>query len=686
MKNNLDNMIDKKTKGEVETPLVKKSPEAGLSEKKFIETYGDKFKVNLFDKDGNFIFVQTYFGGKDKPVVIFDGSKGKTERKTLEELDEKLKVYIYKEKPKEQNNLSREPADDLDKETKEKLKRKAKFGSGSEKEMDEYESGSKTFYKDGKNTAYTDNYSPDDARDEEHRIIGAEIYEKREQESKNQEGIPAVGKENIIEEDESIIEKLEKEVEDKRDKYAAAEYKATSVFSKVSKALPFLKTKLGDIPEVRGIYTDYRISLNMLLDHKLKNLKAAGLSGETLKNEMGNLVNYFKVEEKRKLFETHTNSRAKYVEEKFGDKPGKIMELSSRFINWHRKQAGWKKSMSGIGFGMIGLGFVGRTAGALSAGVGVKEFMEGRYRKGEAKEEIEEKERILKEMETDEQNFEKLFNFLEKDINASDKKLKKEKREALKRTLAGAGVGFIIGSGTMAELTRWGFGHIAEYLGISGEDLGGAKPKISDAISDNQADLKGTIQPETGYFEANPSTGAPFGAETGGEPATPNSSSPLMDNSVINEAVSDISAPLEIKGGSNLWQTLQENGSSNQEISAMLNDYAEKNGLDIKSLDEMYPGQKIILSPDGKSIEKILESHDSHLMKSIKEISKDKISNWREVKGLSFDQVEKPSLTKSLAKVMEKYHDILGDSANPKKGEEIQKWVARMAKLAINKQ
>jgi hypothetical protein len=459
------------------------------------------------------------------------------------------------------------------------------------------------------------------------------------------------------------IERLEKEVEIKRNKYTSAEYRATNVVSRIKKILPFVKTNSGDVAEVSAMHEEYKNSLNVLLNQKLEKLKSSGFNGEALKKEMGNLVNYFKVEEKNKLFETYTNSRA----EAMGDKTKKIMAASSRFINWHRK-LDWKtKAVAGAALGITGLSLFGRIVGAASAGVGAKEYLEGRYRKKEAKEEEKEKEKILKEMEPDEQNFEKLYSFLEKDINASAEKLKKEKREALKRTQIGIGVGLIIGSGALSGLTQRGFNFIkSEHFGASVENLSGAKPKMSGILPGEHSGSKlGSIQPKVDHIKP-PSI--------------------FPDTPSAGETISGIGKLLEIKSGSSLWQTLQDNGLDKKQISSMIKNYAKGNGLDLKSLDEMYPGEKIVLSPDGKSIAKILESLDSHLMKSVTEISGGNNSVWREIKGLGFGDIEKPELTKSLAKVMEKYQEILGDSANLNSGEKIQNWVARMAKLAMEKQ
>jgi hypothetical protein len=73
-------------------------------------------------------------------------------------------------------------------------------------------------------------------------------------------------------------------------------------------------------------------------------------------------------------------------------------------------------------------------------------------------------------------------------------------------------------------------------------------------------------------------------------------------------------------------------------------------------------------------------------MKSIKEISKGKVLGWGSVKKLQFEDIKKPSILKNLSKVMERYQEILGDKANPQAGETVQRWVARMAKLAMLKQ
>ncbi len=512
-------------------------------------------------------------------------------------------------------------------------------------------------------------------------------------------------KEKIEEFDDSFMKKLEKEVEAKRNRYAMAEYNVTNVVSRIKKILPFVKTDPRDVSEVQGYYTDYKISQNMLLDQMIQDLKAKGLSGDALKKEMGNLVNYFKIEEKRKLFESHTNSRAKTIEEKVSDKTGKIMELSSRYINWYRKQPVWGKTLAGLSLSSFGLGIISRVHGAALGSVGTKVFADSIYRKMEARKAKKETKKILGKLESEEDKYNKLYEYIEEDIKKSASKLKKEKLVSILTTAAGAGVGYAIGSGATAELIKWGAGpaskalsHLGNLLGINeyiaspGENINEVKAKasigkIADIQPEQPSGAKIANQPETIQTKPAPTVKNPEVPEVkaGAAPTEP-STAPAPEKLPVSETIPEVGKSLEIKSGGSLWQALQENGMDNKQISSMLNEYAERNGLDLKSLDEMYPGQIMELSPDGKSIERILESHDSHLIKTIKGIANGSVSEGREIKGLGFGDIEKPELTKSLAKAMEKYHEILGDAANPNIGETIQNWVARMANMAMEKQ
>ncbi len=169
-----------------------------------------------------------------------------------------------------------------------------------------------------------------------------------------------------------------------------------------------------------------------------------------------------------------------------------------------------------------------------------------------------------------------------------------------------------------------------------------------------------------------------------GYPETVDNETVPSETDAVNQT-SEVSVskvePLEIKKGDNLSKVLGQQGIGDSQIQSMLSDYAKSKGIEIGSLDRIYPGQQIVLSPDGKSIESILESHDSYMMKTIQSIGNN--SEWRSVKNLSFDQIENPKINKNLSGIMEKYHDLLGDKANPKNGETMREWVARMAKLSM---
>ncbi|MFZ5981951.1 MAG: hypothetical protein ACOYS2_00010 [Patescibacteria group bacterium] len=430
------------------------------------------------------------------------------------------------------------------------------------------------------------------------------------------------------------LKDLEEKVNLARSRYAKADYKATNSISRIKQVLGrFSSSQSQDFPDVQTLYQEYRNSLNGILDYKIENLKKAGLGEAELRAEISNLTKYFNQDERRALYEAHTQARSEAIAEKGGFAAGVVADVAKGYMDWRKKQKFWVNASIGLAMSAVGLGIVNRGIGAAVGGIGATHMAEAVYRKGSEKLGQRREKKKMQKVETAEDKLEALKKMLQEDIENSDKRLKNEKMANKVALAVGAGYGFLIGSGTMAELTRSGFGWVMETeagkwaketarsgaewaMGTSAgqwvSEKIGSEPRMSSRIprTENEMPAQGTLPPESpeekaalksrqeellkkmAQAQSDVKNGVPLPPEAG--TASGGGSVEILKGSSFEGSVS---------------KYLQEQGLSKAEAGKMAHrmalQYAKEQGLEKGAYSLVHPGDSIQISPDGKGGYKI---------------------------------------------------------------------------------
>ncbi len=469
------------------------------------------------------------------------------------------------------------------------------------------------------------------------KVDEAQAGEKEEVVPQEREGSKEIKPKNFEEKSEfdEEIERLEQELETARSQYAMADYKSTNLLSRLKSLLP-IETKPENLEEVKDSLKNYKEIQNKLLEIKLEKIKSPGLEEKTEKEELGNLMKFFYQEEGIKLFEARTNSRAEINKDKFSEKAFQVINST---INWYRK-LNWKQKLAlGVVVGGAGLalsswvtagsivsgvvsGAAGlkRLLGSASAGIGAAGMLESWHRRKEEKLFKEKKKEIFQKLEED-WDLDKLREFFVEDIEKTDKKLKREKREALRRRGVGVAVGVTVffsskaisyffqsdeptveakdpGTGVVEGVTQ----HQTEGAGVpksSGIETGDKGVGSVETVPPKAESMGGSSEPET----LPQSTPEPSHEAT--TQAEPEPRAGAMPEPEFRPEISSVT----IEEGSNFEKTiinkLVEDGMDKGEAGKLAHEMAEKfaqeNGLEKGAYSLVHPGDEIEImkTPNG---------------------------------------------------------------------------------------
>jgi len=483
---------------------------------------------------------------------------------------------------------------------------------------------------------------------------------------------------------------FEEKLRKARESFAQARAEAWQRLSLVERTLGSPTIDIDSIDTVNEAKKRYKRALEDLKNYKIEKLRdrRVELGDEGIKRESESLIEYFDSLNRIELADAIYLAKKEVKKGRFEELFGQISSQVIEKVRWYKKLpkkyqialgvallgGGIALASTGsvaLGAGAISLDVARRLLGSVSAGVGAydltKKGVEWREKKKLEKSLTESKKEVQVGM-VEGREYEVIERLIQSKIDETDEKIEKmRKKENIAKTVGFAIGALSFGVGTFKYLNQEGLTSIKSEIGklFTGKDsfspnfeassVGIPKSLLND-IPEEIPDLGKDIPP----YEAA---------------------------SEVQTEMPALSQSLEIKSGDNITRSLSQKGISGKKAYRMILEYAKEKGIDPKSLDTVYPGQKIILSPDGTKIIKILDSPDSYMMKSIRAISGENNSAWKTVKNLKFDELmRKPKMFKNFSGVLEKYQEILGKGANFKKDETVQRWVARMAKLAILKQ
>lgn len=308
----------------------------------------------------------------------------------------------------------------------------------------------------------------------------------KENETKNLQVSDKNEKETSKESPESELKKLEEDLTSARNEYAKKHYKATSTISWIRMVVTVDERAIDDVKEVKEAYGKYRESMGNLLNFRIECIKRWKNEGKmddaVMKKQMGELIKYFDIDEKINLFESRTNARTEARKEKWGEK---ALNLSTKFINWHRKLNFKTKMAIGVIAGITGLGIARRGISSITTGVAATEIAESLYRRREKEHSEEFKEKTLKSLEQEDgDKLEKLQEFLNGRIDNYNQNLFKELKSAKNRKLIGVGVGL-----ASAFLIPSLMDKISDYLSGGVESVSGADG-VSGAVEETSKAAK----------------------------------------------------------------------------------------------------------------------------------------------------------------------------------------------------
>ena len=433
------------------------------------------------------------------------------------------------------------------------------------------------------------------------------------------------------ERDAMEMERLKKEVEEARKKFAKVDYdedKKISFFRRI------LGKRIGGIntDTRRNAQSEYRAKLREFSSYEVDKLKKGDLADDEMKSKIEELVKYFDTDEKINLYEARTNARAEDWENKIG---GKMMKKSGDFVNWYRKQSIWKKGALGValaasgifvtatGMGAIGGAVVGaanigkRALGGAATGAGITAVLEARHRKAEKNMADGKRTEFMAQLEGEEAEVK--FNFLMEKLDAETrgygKDLKTEKRKAWERKAIGFGVGAFVGSGAMGDLLGKGL-HAAGETDTYKTALSYWKEKItnffasSDAepLADTNADSFNSEGIIRSVYEDKSIPDVKISADTQVQATQPEEAyaAPEENVSIVEEQKID----LQVERGSSLEGTIikhlrsagMDAHEAGMKAHLMSVAYADENNLDKGAYSLIHPGAHIEISADGKIV------------------------------------------------------------------------------------
>lgn len=258
-----------------------------------------------------------------------------------------------------------------------------------------------------------------------------------------------------------LMDGLETEVKEARFDYVTVDFKQKKAFSQITGVLRGLLGKELNDQDTVSAKARYETALMRLQESQLGELKKSGLSDAELHTKMGEMLMYYKNAERVNLFEDRLTVEAE--NKKF---PGKVADFFENIGKAYNTLTPAQKitlavtvlgasaligATGGTAGAAMGAGMMGvrRVVASLGAGVGMDiltgqgtEYLRKRSATKEHEEEMKEvqalstpifekEEGILKNDGSieKEESFEKLKEFLEKDIKALDAKFQSQKRE-----------------------------------------------------------------------------------------------------------------------------------------------------------------------------------------------------------------------------------------------------------------
>ncbi|MFZ3031444.1 MAG: hypothetical protein WA082_00205 [Candidatus Moraniibacteriota bacterium] len=302
--------------------------------------------------------------------------------------------------------------------------------------------------------------------------------------------------------EKSSLEELKSKVDEMRLEYVTTDYKQGSAWMKMKR---FFGKSIGEKPgdaDTDSTLERYRLALTTLQEAQLAEIKKEGLSDVELRKRMGDMLQYYKYDERVSLFKTR--DQVKIESKNFGHTVVSFVENIGRQYN---KLSRWQKysigavCAAGVGATFLAGGGVATAAGGgivlirralTTAGLAVfaDAYLEGRGEKKRLEtSEIQKGEDLdvldkfrEKENLSQEEYLSRLDTILKKDIGGLDEKFKKQKRGAAWRKALAWNV---------ATFGTAGAGFLASYVGEvlhhggSGSGTPGVDEKTAQYLRDN---------------------------------------------------------------------------------------------------------------------------------------------------------------------------------------------------------
>ncbi len=308
----------------------------------------------------------------------------------------------------------------------------------------------------------------------------------------------------------SEVERLKQLLEGDRLNFVTVDYKQNTAWSKVTGKIRALLGGERNDADTRIAREQYENALIALQNAQIEDIKSSGLTGDKLRVRMGEMLMYYKYDERVKLFETRTRvaaeqkhwpQRAWDVYEKIGKKYNELPP---------KVRIGIAVGGLALAGGLAFAGAAGAAAGTLAFRRALASFAAGaslnniadksaegvrKYRVG--KEHDREMARLgALENQPPEVALELFEKFLAKDRETIDKKFQNQKTEQILRRT------FILGGSGLAS-TYFSFKGISDFLG---GDVRSAADKASDlqkVIKEKGIKVPGAASaPETGASAA----------------------------------------------------------------------------------------------------------------------------------------------------------------------------------------
>lgn len=471
-------------------------------------------------------------------------------------------------------------------------------------------------------------------------------------------------------EDQNNLEQLKQEVEQARKDYLEMDYKKKKAYKRLYDFFgSVFKGKKEDDKEVayyRAIYD------NKIFDYKNALLEDARERGASNK-ELGDLVKFFGIEANLNVADAHTQVK---IENQEGSFSGFIKNHSKEIVERYKKLPLFKKIAIGAVFGLAGAGAVyaggaavGIAAGAaqmrrifmgMVTGTSVALGVEALTRKRAERKVNEEADNFVRQLESlsNEEKFLLANKKITELIYDEDRKINEIKNKNLRNLSLGILAGTVIGSGALSELGKTGWHRISEFFG--------SHPNVP-----------------TGVITPGPGPAAPEALVT---PETPEVSP--VELTVEKGGSLEGSLADHLEKHPDLIEKYNElhgdrHFDAGQIAHRLYQDYAE-NSPDLldKSLDAIYPDATVEINPETLEITGVADAKGT-IARVIKQVAESH-SNWADIKNLSLEDLSS-SAREKIMNTAGKYSEFWGAEAKIKSGEKIRNWVARIARLAIEK-